>query len=178
MEQRTNVTHPEESIWGRLARPFAFEEIRVKVLATNKDKTRGLIVPYIDARCVMDRLDEVVGPEAWSDEYFALAEGVIRCRLTVAGVSKEDVGLGDDPKSAFSDALKRAAVKFGLGRFLYDSEKLWGPLDDRGQIKDPEAAKRAVLGMGTKQVPRTNGHARVRRLQSSDELAVDDDLPF
>jgi hypothetical protein len=49
----------------------------------------------------------------------------VRCRLTVFGVTREDVGEGEDPKAAFSDAIKRAAVHFGVGRALYAMRAPW-----------------------------------------------------
>ncbi|RTH99007.1 Rad52/22 double-strand break repair protein [Thermus scotoductus] len=106
------------------------------------------MVAYVDARTVLDRLDEVVGPEGWQDAYEVLADREtdkgriveVRCRLTILGTTKEDVGEGDTLKAAFSDALKRAAVKFGVGRYLYRLEKLWVPLKD-GQIEEKTLAK-------------------------------------
>ncbi len=78
----------------------------------------------------MNRLDAVLGPENWWDEY-APGENSVLCRLTVrlpdgSILTKADAGgyagmpdSGDDDKSGFSDAFKRAAVKFGVGRYLY-----------------------------------------------------------
>ena len=81
---------------------------------------------HIDARDVMDVLDAVVGPGNWSDSYQPAAIGLgVECTLTVLGVSKADVGMPssqDAEKGAYSDAFKRAAVKFGIGRFLYGME--------------------------------------------------------
>lgn len=83
-------------------------------------------VAYIDARDVMDLLDEVVGPENWSDEFFEIG-GKMFCRLSLkvndTWISKQDVGTPsnmDADKGEASDAFKRAAVKWGIGRFLYD----------------------------------------------------------
>jgi hypothetical protein len=91
----------------------------------------GRILSYIDARQVMDRLDMVVGPENWKDEYalISVEPVVVECKLTILGVTKSDVGYSEpsssEPyKSAYSDALKRAAVKFGIGRFLYKKQNL------------------------------------------------------
>ncbi len=112
------------------------------------------MVPYVDARTVLDRLDKVVGPEGWHDSYEVLADQEralkdergerrervveVKCRLTVLGVSKEDVGEGDSLKAAFSDALKRAAVKFGVGRYLYRLEKQWVDYDpEKGRFTPP-----------------------------------------
>jgi len=78
----------------------------------------------------MNRLDDTVGPENWWDEYTPLEHSVI-CRLTIrlpdgTTLTKSDAGghagmsdPGDDEKSGFADAFKRAAVKFGIGRYLY-----------------------------------------------------------
>lgn len=86
---------------------------------------------YIDARQVMDRLDDVVGPENWWATFKVIPsdEAVVECSLTVLGITKVDVGYSNNPgsdyekepfKAAYSDALKRAAVHFGVGRFLYE----------------------------------------------------------
>lgn len=115
--------------WSKLSEPFPASEVQWRVEALSKDKRRAMVVPYVDARTVLDRLDEVVGPEGWQDHYEVLVEKegnyAVKCRLTLLEVSKEDVGEGDSLKAAFSDALKRAAVKFGVGRYLYRLEKQW-----------------------------------------------------
>jgi len=143
----------DEDLWLRLAEPFPDDEIHWRVEAISKDKRRAMVVPYVDARAVLDRLDEVVGPEGWYDAYELLAQGkegyAVKARLTVLGVTKEDVGEGDSLKAAFSDALKRAAVKFGIGRHLYRMEKVWVDYDEktgrfspptgRAEAKKPEA---------------------------------------
>lgn len=83
---------------------------------------------YITARQVQARLDEVVGPGNWSTSYFAHGNGAVECTLSIYGVSKTDVGYSNNPdrddeseplKAAYSDAFKRAAVAWGIGRFLY-----------------------------------------------------------
>ena len=88
---------------------------------------------HIDARQVMNRLDDVVGVGNWSDSYQPAAIGKgVECTLTVCGISKTDVGTVSDQdpeKGAYSDALKRAAVKFGIGRHLYDIDTQWLPFD-------------------------------------------------
>lgn len=104
---------------------------------------KGSVVAYIDARDVMKLLDEVVGPENWKDEYHVLLNNDVRCRLSIKcgddWIGKEDVGTPsnqDAEKGAFSDAFKRAAVKWGVGRFLYDMEIKWVDLDSNGKPID------------------------------------------
>src|SRR5208337_3816806 len=97
-------------------------------------------MPYITARCVMDRLDDVLGVDGWKDSYTVLADGSVMCRLALRigerWVVKADVGSqseqpdeGDRRKAAFSDALKRTAVKFGIGRYLYRLPSQWCDYD-------------------------------------------------
>jgi hypothetical protein len=110
-------------LFAALAQPFEPDEVRVRPQG-------GRQLPYITARTVMNRLDDVLGPANWWDEYLPQEHSVI-CRLTIrlpdgTTLTKSDAGgyagmsdSGDDDKSGFSDAFKRAAVKFGVGRYLY-----------------------------------------------------------
>lgn len=108
-----------------LRRPFTPEAIRFKVQTTMGDKG-CLLVSYIDARLVTERLN-LVCPHLWHDEYEALADGLMLCRLTVDGITRTDVGSGYKGKGLYSDAFKRAAVKFGVGQSVYalPQIKLW-----------------------------------------------------
>lgn len=89
-----------------LALPFEPEAIRWKPAATNADKTRALALPYVDSRWYLDRLDAVAGPD-WSDDYKVQPSGtVVLCRLTIAGVTRADVGEAEagDQNTATSPA--------------------------------------------------------------------------
>jgi len=137
-----------------LAEPFRPDQLGWKAAATTKDKSRAMAVPHLDARDVMNRLDKVVGVTNWRDRYEVLPCGGVVCRLSVriAGewVTKSDAGgqsdqddTGDRLKAAFSDALKRAAVKFGIGRYLYYLPKAWVPYD--AQRKQMDLSKLPAL---------------------------------
>ncbi len=114
---------PLQDLFAGLAAPFGADEVRIRPQG-------GRQLQYITARTVMNRLDDVLGPANWWDEYMPLENSVI-CRLTIrlpdgTTLTKSDAGgyagmadHGDDDKSGFSDAFKRAAVKFGIGRYLY-----------------------------------------------------------
>jgi hypothetical protein len=136
-----------EEIHRRLKEPFDPRAIHWRVGATSKAKDKGLALAYLDARDVMDRLDSVVGFESWQDEYDETKTGRIVCKISVdvhsSGgdpfnwVSKSD-GAGDTAvegeKGAMSDAFKRAAVKWGIGRYLYRLDSLWAPIDQYKKI--------------------------------------------
>jgi hypothetical protein len=123
-----------------LRRPFRADQIGWKVQAVAKTGASALVVAYIDARDVMDRLDEAVGIAGWRDNFIHTPEGAVRCRLELKmdgeWIGKEDVGgqsdqpdEGDRHKAAVSDALKRAAVKWGIGRYLYSLPVTWVAYD-------------------------------------------------
>ena len=102
-----------------LKKPFALSRVKPR-----KGHGGGTL-HYIDARDVMFRLDEVVGPLNWQDSYKEVM-GRIVCTLSIRfgneWISKED-GAGDTKiegdKGGISDAFKRSAVKWGCGRYLY-----------------------------------------------------------
>jgi hypothetical protein len=100
-----------------LRRPFAPAAVRWKIQTATNNNRAGIVVAHIDARLVIERLNLVVGGE-WHDWYEEFA-GAMRCKLVVLGTPREDVGIGADPKSRVSDALKRAGVKYGIGVSIY-----------------------------------------------------------
>lgn len=73
-------------------------------------------------------------------EYNNISYGGIKCSLNVLGIVKEDVGTAspaDQMKGAHSDALKRAAVKFGIGAYLYDLKNLKGGFVENKVVVEP-----------------------------------------
>jgi hypothetical protein len=107
-----------------LRRPFTPAAVKFKVQATwPKEKPdAALIVAYIDARLAIERLNAVC-PHLWADSYEPTNKGLMWCHLTVDGITRHDVGEGKD-KGLVSDALKRAAVHFGVGVSLYAIPKI------------------------------------------------------
>jgi hypothetical protein len=89
------------------------------------------LIPYIDARAVMDRLDRCIGPHRWTDSYKEIEGGFI-CSLSIytqnGWITKEDASDKSDIepiKGGISGALKRAATKWGIGRDLYSLEPVF-----------------------------------------------------
>src|SRR3954447_19211210 len=136
----------------------------------DKVATAAQVVAYIDARTVVARLN-LLFPGRWHVPTDALplemrltrrnADGTqtpirladqgevkadhtlyYRCRLAIGDAAFEDVGAGDDPKAAYSDAIKRAAVRAGIGESLYAMDSPWlrvGAAD--GQLRVSRAGK-------------------------------------
>ncbi len=138
MSTATQTPEEVKAITTALAAPFEPTEVKFKPQSVKGN--RALALAYIDCRLVQDRLDEVLGVENWMDDYEILPEGSVICRLrlNIGGnwITKTDVGSlseqpdgGDRMKAAFSDALKRTAVKFGIGRYLYRLTAVWTDYD-------------------------------------------------
>lgn len=114
---------------------FPHEAVSWRAQSMTRDGDKAMALAYIDARDVMRRLDEVCGPEGWQDRYEVHGPRVI-CYLSLRvgddWVTKAD-GAGDTDveaeKGAISDAFKRAAVKWGIGRYLYDLPAPWVPCE-------------------------------------------------
>jgi hypothetical protein len=136
-----------QAVMEALSAPFDLQEVRFKPAVISGN--RALALAYVDARAIQDRLDDVLGVLGWQDNYKCLEDGSVVCRLRLRigneWVTKVDVGspsdqgdAGDRRKAAFSDALKRAAVKFGIGRYLYRLPSQWVDYDShKKQIVQP-----------------------------------------
>ena len=125
-------------LYNRLKRPFDPKVLSWRVGATSGDKTTGIALAYIDARDVMQRLDDVLGLD-WQCQY-SHANGKTICDIGIK-VGTEWIwragGAGDTDieadKGAISDAFKRAAVLFGVARYLYSLPNKWVPIKPQGK---------------------------------------------
>jgi hypothetical protein len=172
---------PEGEIVARvLSAPFGSSEVKFKPAAVSGN--RALALAYVDVRAIQNRLDEVCGVAGWQDSYRVLPDGAVICRLRLKigaeWITKVDVGSpsgqpdnGDRTKAAFSDALKRAAVKFGVGRYLYRLPPQWCDYDPhkREFVRVPALPAWAVPR------PACIGPTGARRLQ---ELATHKGVPL
>ena len=125
--------------FARLFAPFPPDRVSWRIGTVSKEKMVGMALAYIDARDVMERLDEVCGPAGWQCSYpHANGKTVCRIEIKIGGewVGKED-GAGDTDveaeKGALSDAFKRAAVRWGIGRYLYDLPSPWVQVEAAGK---------------------------------------------
>lgn len=142
------MTTPAQELARRLAEPFPPEDIEWRQGA--KMGQDALMLPYITARAVFDRLDQVLGLGRWTTEHRTTGRqdsGWI-CKLSLlVNVGTEaqpeyqwashedgaDATQIEATKGGCSDSLKRVAVRFGIGRYLYSLPKQWAPLDRTGR---------------------------------------------
>jgi len=124
----------------KLMMPFPVNKINWRVGATNRDKTKGIALAYIDARDVMHRLDDVVGMENWQCRYPFPGCCDIGIRIDGDWMWKAN-GAGETQvegeKGMYSDSFKRAAVMWGIGRYLYALPNVWVELDPNRRIIEP-----------------------------------------
>ena len=130
-----------ESLMEQLQAPFKPDEIEWRVGSTNSDKTKGLALAYVTNRAIQNRLDDLFGVFGWRNEYREWKDNSQLCGISVWSedrsewVTKWD-GASDSnmdaTKGGLSDAMKRAAYQWGIGRYLYNLPAVWMPLEKRG----------------------------------------------
>ncbi len=137
---------------SRLADFFEPEDIEWKPITFTKDRKKGLAAAYVTNRAVMDRLDEVAGPGNWKNEFQTGPDGGVLCGISVrvgdGWVTKWDGAENSDiepVKGGLSNAMRRAAVQWGIGRYLYKLPAQWVSVDERGRFSQEPAIPPAFL---------------------------------
>ena len=114
------------------------EKHEIKFREGNTFGNKANMLAYIDARYVMDRLDEATNGY-WKSEYQEI-KGNFFCGISILldgeWVTKWDVGVPSNfeaQKGEASDSFKRAGVMWGIGRDLYSLGRFVAPLGDNGK---------------------------------------------
>lgn len=117
----------------RLREPFPADQIewRIGKQGISRGEIWAMVLAYLTNRAIMDRLDEVCGPLGWKNEYKEWHGNAQLCGISIwcedrsEWITKWD-GAQDtkveEIKGGLSDSMKRAAVQWGIGRYLYDLE--------------------------------------------------------
>ena len=173
----TMATDERKRVIAQLGEPFAFNDIRWRVIQSTKDKKRGLVVPYIKASVIIDRLNSVLGEGCWSRTYQqrtienipltvdgkSAIKGKIAiiCEIEIPGIGRNS-GTGemwsDDANAltaADSQAFKRSAECFGIGLYLRRVEKLWCDIGPYGQPADLNKFRPAAVAVLAAALPRS-----------------------
>ena len=144
-------------IQQELAQPFAPEDLEWRLQRAFEDKKRGIAVPYVTNRAIQARLDDVVGPDGWYNEYKpwhragqkdAQICGISICFPEKGFITKWDGAEDTDiepVKGGLSDSMKRAAVQWGIGRVLYSMDVVWVNIEKQGKSWIIPKDQRAVL---------------------------------
>lgn len=90
--------------------------------------SRAVHLDYIGHAGITMRLNAVVGPGGWDFQPYAenadglplMSQATFAARLTIAGVTKWDMAAQfNGPQEAYGDALRRCAMRFGIGTYLW-----------------------------------------------------------
>ena len=133
-----------------LALPFEADELEWRVLSsgTNDKGPWARVAAYVTNRAIMERLDKVCGPESWQNRYESGPDGGVVCGLGLRymhnvedgkisewlwkydGAPNTDI---ESVKGGLSDSMKRAAVHWGIGRYLYGLTEAWASFNTHGK---------------------------------------------
>ena len=149
----------------RLQQPFKPDELEWRVGPTNGDKTKGIALAYVTNRAIQNRLDDVFGVFGWQNEYLPWKGTSQLCGISVKHdgewVTKWDGADDSDMeavKGGLSDSMKRAAVQWGIGRYLYNLPNVWCPIEPMGRsykLVSPPALPAWALPEGYEQPKQT-----------------------
>jgi hypothetical protein len=146
-------------------------EWRIQQAGEKHGRVWAICVPYVTNRAIQVRLDEVVGPENWRNEFRPGPDGGVMCGLSIRvggeWVTKWDGAENTDVegvKGGLSGAMKRAAVQWGIGRYLYALDETFAHVHDNGRFRgktregssfrwDPPQLPREVLPEGAAPAP-------------------------
>ncbi len=122
----------EKEMMEALAQPFAANEVewRAQRVGITNNRPWAMVLCYLTNRAIMNRLDHVFGLANWRNEYIKWGDKStlcgISCKINGEWITKYDGAEETDieaVKGGFSDAMKRAAVQWGMGRYLYNLEE-------------------------------------------------------
>ena len=133
MEERSNLL--------KLLAPFPESDIewRVQSCGEKNNKIWAKVIAYVTNRAIQTRLDEVCGQEYWKNEFIKAPEGGILCGISIK-VNNEWVTKYDGAenteiesiKGGLSNSMKRAAVQWGIGRYLYNLDVSFAIISEQG----------------------------------------------
>lgn len=136
---------------ARLHDLFEPDDLGWKPIAVSKKTGKALVAAYVTNRAIMDRLDAACGPENWRNEFKAGPNGGLLCGISIRvaradgsaewitkwdGAENTDV---EPVKGGISSSMRRAAVQWGIGRYLYRLPNTWCEIDERGRVSQTPA---------------------------------------
>lgn len=122
-----------EEIMAALQAPFSASDIewRVSHSGVSNNKPWAMVRAYVTNRAIQARLDEVFGPAGWKNRYDDFKDGIIcsiSCLIEGHWIEKADGAEQteiESLKGGLSNSMKRAAVQWGIGRYLYKLESVF-----------------------------------------------------
>lgn len=122
--------------------PFSPHDIewRIQSSGERNGKIWARCLCYVTNRAIMQRLDKVMLPHNWKNSFEAAPQGGVMCGLSLRidgeWITKFDAAENtaiEGVKGGFSDSMKRAAVHWGIGRYLYKLDAGFANISDAGK---------------------------------------------
>ena len=150
------IVDNSEAIEKELQKEFPPEDIEWRVGPVNEQRMQGIALAYVTNRAIQSRLDNVFGPFGWTNDYKEWHDGSQLCGISVKVIGHDGkaewITKWDGAentsyeaiKGGLSDSMKRTAVQFGIGRYLYKMPTIWVSVKKRGKsyfIEDDEVKK-------------------------------------
>lgn len=130
---------------SHLKHPFEAKDIewRVSHAGQKNGQVWALVLAYVTNRAIMDRLDAVCEPHNWKNVYQNAPGGGVLCGISIRigdewitkwdGAEQTEI---EPVKGGLSGAMKRAAVQWGIGRYLYHLDATFVTAHEGGERKD------------------------------------------
>lgn len=132
---------------NRLKEPFPESDIEWRLQSCGKNNGKFWAKPlaYITSRAVQERLDSVCGTDGWQSSITKQGDAYL-CTLSIRvehddgsteWISRTDGADSTDieaVKGGISGAIKRSAVLFGVGRYLYNLKDGWAEISPDGKF--------------------------------------------
>ncbi|HQO81115.1 MAG TPA: Rad52/Rad22 family DNA repair protein [Deltaproteobacteria bacterium] len=128
-----------------LKEPFPPEDIEWREQRNGVDRHGrpwAMVLAYVTNRAIQNRLDAVCGLENWKNQFIPGPNGGVLCGISIRvggewitkwdGADNTDI---ESVKGGLSDAMKRAAVQWGIGRYLYNLEATFAQIDENGMYR-------------------------------------------
>lgn len=159
VENENEVKYIVNNLYRVLKRPFSSKDIQWRIGRKNKKGDKAIVLAYVDARAIQERLDEAF--DTWKPNYTPVDMGTVEVESRnvtetkhIKGFLCEIVGTKDgytiarqdggdctdfEPfKGGMSSAFKRAGAALGIGRYLYDLGETWVNIDEYGKFDPPQ----------------------------------------
>ena len=144
-----STTKRVSELADKLRAPFPAADLEWRVGRVISNGEKGIMLPYVTARAIQERLDDVFGFENWTPKYEAIDGQGLICTIVATTADGKTIEKSDgcsytqvEPlKGGISGALKRAASALGIGRYLYELGEVIVPLKNKkfyGEIQLPD----------------------------------------
>jgi hypothetical protein len=140
---------------------------------------RSVHLDYVGHAGITMRLNSILGPGGWEFTPYGhtdqgtplMTQSVFFAQLTILDVTKWDMAANfNGPQEAYGDALRRCAMRFGIGTYLWSKSEAAANLAASADAPPPTESDQpapAVQGQGSQEVTYTPLQVQVNQVVAS-----------